>query len=66
MRESCFSTESAVSAAASAVAMALCGLLIKKCGWTWLETYAMSISMLVGMVAAVVLAPLVGYVPASL
>lgn len=51
---------------ASAVTMGVCGLLIKKCGWKWLETYAMSVSMLVGMAVAVLLAPLVGYVPESL
>jgi len=51
---------------ASAAAMALCGILIKKCGIKWLETYAMSISMLVGMVAAAVIAPLVGYIPEAM
>lgn len=44
----------------SAIAMAVCGLLIKKCGWKWLETYAMAISMLVAMVFAVVITPVIG------
>lgn len=44
----------------SAVLMALCGLLIKKCGWKWLETYAMAISMVGAMVFAAVITPLIG------
>ena len=44
----------------SAVLMAACGLLIKKAGWKWLETYAMSISMLGGMAFAVLIAPVIG------
>lgn len=47
----------------SAVTMAICGLLIKKANWKWLETYAISISMLVGLVFAVLIAPVMGYVP---
>ena len=43
----------------SALTMAVCGLLIKKLGWKWLETYAMAISMLVAMVFAVVVTPLI-------
>lgn len=42
----------------SALAMALCGLLIKKCNMKWLETYAMAISMVVAMVFAVVITPI--------
>lgn len=33
----------------SALLMGICGLLIKKCGLKWLETYAMSISMVGAM-----------------
>ena len=40
----------------SAALMAVCGLLIKK--FKWLETYAMSISMVGGMVFACVITPL--------
>ena len=43
----------------SAVAMGICGLLIKKCGMKWLETYALSISMLVAMVFAVIITPVI-------
>lgn len=42
----------------SAIAMAVCGILIKKCRMQWLETYAMSISMIVAMVFAVVITPI--------
>ena len=42
----------------SAVLMALCGLLIKKFGWKWLETYAMTVSMLGAMIFAVVITPI--------
>ena len=42
----------------SAITMALCGILIKKCNMKWLETYAMAISMLVAMVFAVVITPI--------
>lgn len=45
---------------ASAVLMAICGLLIKKCGWKWLETYAMAVSMVGAMVFAAVITPLMG------
>ena len=41
----------------SALLMALCGLLSKKCNMKWLETYAISISMLGGMVFAVLITP---------
>ena len=41
----------------SALLMALCGLLIKKCRMAWLETYAMAISMIAAMVFAVVITP---------
>lgn len=42
----------------SALVMALCGLLIKKCNMKWLETYAMAISMVVAMVFAVIITPI--------
>lgn len=42
----------------SALAMALCGLLIKKFNMKWLETYAMAISMVLAMVFAVVITPI--------
>ncbi len=41
----------------SAVVMGLCGILIKKCKMTWLENYALPISMLVAMVFAMVITP---------
>lgn len=44
----------------SALIMALCGLLIKKCNMKWLETYAMAISMVGAMVFAVVITPIIG------
>ncbi len=43
----------------SALTMAVCGILIKKCKMQWLETYAMSISMIVAMVFAVVITPVI-------
>ena len=36
-------------AAASALLMAVCGLLIKKCKWSWLEQYALPLCMLGAM-----------------
>ena len=44
----------------SALTMAVCGLLIKKCNMKWLETYAMAISMVVAMGFAVLITPLLG------
>ena len=43
----------------SAALMAVCGILIKKCGWKWLETYAMTVSMLGAMVFAIVITPVI-------
>ena len=43
----------------SVLAMAVCGLLIKKCKMQWLETYAMAISMIAAMVFAVVITPVI-------
>ena len=45
--------------AASAVVMGICGLLIKKCKWAWLENYALPISMLCAMAFAMVITPLI-------
>lgn len=44
----------------SAVIMAICGLLIKKCKMQWIETYALAISMVGAMVFAAVITPLIG------
>ncbi len=43
----------------SASLMAICGLLIKKLKWQWLETYAMSISMVGAMIFAVIITPII-------
>lgn len=43
----------------SALIMCICGLLIKKCNMKWLETYALSISMVGAMVFAVLITPLI-------
>ncbi len=43
----------------SAGLMAICGLLIKKLKWQWLETYAMSISMVGAMIFAVIITPII-------
>lgn len=43
----------------SALVMGICGLLIKKCGMKWLETYALAISMLSSMVFAALITPLI-------
>ncbi len=45
---------------AAAVIMALCGLLMKKLGWKWLNDYALPISMVLGMAAAIPLTALLG------
>lgn len=44
----------------SAIVMAVCGLIIKKCKAKWLETYAISISMLIAMAFACFITPLIG------
>ena len=41
----------------SALLMAICGLLIKKCNMKWLETYALAISMVGAMLFAIVITP---------
>lgn len=40
---------------ASAFVMVICGLLIKKFNWLWLESFALPISMLTSMIFAVIL-----------
>ena len=49
-----------VVALISALIMALCGLLIKKCGAKWLEQYALPISMLGAMAASIPVTALMG------
>lgn len=44
----------------SAAVMGVCGLLIQKCNMKWLETYALSISMVAAMIFAVVITPIIG------
>ena len=46
--------------AVSAVSMLLCGLLMKKLGWKWLNDYALPICMVLGMVAAIPLTSWLG------
>lgn len=43
----------------SALIMCICGVLIKKCKMKWLETYALSISMVGAMIFAVLITPLI-------
>lgn len=45
--------------ACSAIVMMLCGVLIKKCKWAWLENYALPVSMLCAMVFAMVITPMI-------
>lgn len=44
----------------SAMLMAVCGLLVKKCGMKWLENYALPICMLGAMIFAVFITPVIG------
>lgn len=37
----------------SALVMALCGLLMKKTGWRWINDYALPVCIIVGMAAAI-------------
>lgn len=46
--------------AVSAVAMLICGLLMKKLGWKWLNDYALPICMVLGMVSAIPLTAWLG------
>jgi hypothetical protein len=43
----------------SALLMAICGLLIKKCNMNWLQNYAMPISMLGAMTFAAIITPMI-------
>ena len=49
-----------VVALISAVIMAVCGLLIKKCKMGWLEQYALPLSMLGAMAASIPVTALMG------
>lgn len=44
----------------SAFLMAVCGILVKKCNQSWLQNYALPISMLGAMAFAVLITPLIG------
>ncbi|MDE6739625.1 MAG: DUF5058 family protein [Lachnospiraceae bacterium] len=44
----------------SALMMGICGVLIKVCKMKWLETYALSISMILAMIFAVIITPIIG------
>ena len=43
----------------SALIMGVCGILVKKCNMKWLETYAISFSMLGGMIFSVIITALI-------
>ena len=45
---------------ASALIMAVCGFLMKKLNWKWLSDYALPISMVLGMAAALPLTSWLG------
>ena len=42
----------------SALVMALCGLVMKKCGWRWIGDYALPLSLILGMASAI---PITGW-----
>mgnify|MGYP002509576971 FL=1 len=44
----------------SALMMGICGILIKVCKMKWLETYALSVSMILAMVFAMIITPVIG------
>ena len=46
--------------AVSAVLMCVCGILMKKLNWKWLNDYALPICMVLGMAAAITLTALLG------
>ena len=46
--------------AVSMISMAICGILIKKLGWKWLNDYALPICMVIGMASAIPLKALLG------
>lgn len=43
----------------SALMMGICGILIKVCKMKWLETYALSISMILAMAFATIITPVI-------
>ena len=47
-----------VVALCSAALMAICGILIKKCKWAWLEQYALPLCMLGAMALSI---PITGW-----
>ena len=46
--------------AVSALSMCLCGVLIKKLGWKWVNDYALPICILIGMLVAIPVTALFG------
>ena len=46
--------------AVSMLSMAICGLLMKKLGWKWLNDYALPICMVIGMASAIPFTALLG------
>ena len=46
--------------AVSMISMLICGLLMKKLGWRWLNDYALPICMIIGMAAAIPLTAWLG------
>lgn len=44
----------------SMISMAICGILIKKLGWKWLNDYALPICMVIGMLSAIPFTALFG------
>lgn len=44
----------------SALLTAICGILIKKCNWKWLENYVLPISMIGAMIFAIIITPWIG------
>lgn len=42
----------------SALVMALCGLVMRKCGWRWIGDYALPLSLVLGMASAI---PITGW-----
>ena len=44
----------------SMISMAICGILIKKLGWKWLNDYALPICMIIGMASAIPFTALLG------
>ena len=44
----------------SACCMGVCALALKKLGWRWMNDYALPISLLTGMIAAIPITALLG------